>query len=420
MLFNLAFSIAVKALQAILGFAIIHHLISSWGQAKYGTWVTMTSLIAYTTMFDFGVGYGVKNNISEAHALGRLADAESHAIFGILFYGGASCVIFIAGMIWIPNVSPFRENMLASNILWIGFVFSFFLSYANIVLQALGRFRISNGVALFVPLVWFICVVIFSGDDSMSLQVAAATYAALLVVQGAILATAVSRLWGFKLRGRFIESTRLARSLLLTGAKFFILQVSSLALFYSGTMMAFQFLGPVEVARYDAANKVFSMFSIGFSIFISIAWTEISRAKSAGNPARLKRIFLLLNAAALLVFAAATTVAYFSPSIVSRLTNVSLPSSDAFPFAVLIGLQAFAFSSAVYLNAFEKLMGQVVLALVSIPLFFGAAAWLLTHGHGIGSIPLAAVVATLPATLFCFSIARGLIGSVGNPVLKAG
>ena len=381
----------------------------------------MTSLIAYMTMFDFGVGYGVKNKISEAHALGRLADAESHAIFGLIFYVGASLVIFIAGMIWIPNVSPFRENLLASSLLWIGFVLSFLLSYANIILQALGRFRISNGFALFAPLTWFIVIVTFDTDNSMSIQVAAAAYAGLLIVQGAVLALAASKLWGFKFRGRFVESTKLARSLLLTGAKFFVLQVASLVLFYSGTMMAFQFLGPVEVARYDAANKVFSMFSIGFSIFISIAWTEISRAKSAGDSARLKRIFLLLNSAAMLMFAAATTVAYFSSSIVSRLTNVSLPSSDAFPFAVLIGLQAFAFSSAVYLNAFEKLMGQVVLALISVPLFFGAAFWLLSHGHGIGSIPLAAVVATLPATLFCFSIALGLIGSAEkNPLLKAG
>jgi hypothetical protein len=104
-------------------------------------------------------------------------------------------------------------------------------------------------------------------------------------------------------------------------------------------------------------------------------------------------------------------VAHFSPVVVGRLTNVVLPSSDAYPFAALVGLQAIAFSSAVYLNAFEKLTGQVVLALISVPLFFAIAFWLLSSGHGIGSIPLAAAAATLPATLFCILIAVGLIRS---------
>lgn len=118
MLGNLAFSLGVKGLQAFLGFAVIHHLISTWGQSRYGVWVTLTSLIAYTTMFDLGVGYGIKNKISEAHGIGRLSDAEAHARFGLLFYAGATAIMFCLGLVCIPYVSPFKENMAASVILW--------------------------------------------------------------------------------------------------------------------------------------------------------------------------------------------------------------------------------------------------------------------------------------------------------------
>lgn len=282
-------------------------------------------------------------------------------------------------------------------------------SYANIILQALGRFRILSGVGLLAPGAWFVFLLLFNSASNVSQLVASAVYSALLVCQSGLLVLAVRAVWKFDFGGDLKESLALASSLLATGAKFFALQLASLALFYSGTYLAFHSLGPSEAARYDAANKVFSIFSIGFSILVSIAWTEISKAKSSRNGPRLMRVFLLLHGSAALLSFSAVLVAWWAPLIVSRLTNVLLDTREALPFALLATVQSVAFSSAVYLNAFEKLKGQVLLALLSIPLFFFFAFLLLNGGGGIGAIPLASAAATLPATLFCFWVALGLI-----------
>lgn len=400
MITSIALSIAAKVLQAILSFAIVHDLVSAWGASRYGVWATMTSVISYTALFDLGVGYGIKNKISEAQALGRLADAEAHARFGFLFYLGAGVVILVGGAVSIQHVSPFREHALAATLLLAGFVANFVLSFANIILQALGRFRLLSAIALVVPAAWYVYLCL--GGDAAGTRVASAAgvYAVLLIVQGGLLAVAVARVWSFRWAGRITDLRRLAGPLLATGGKFFALQFTSLILFYSGNLLTFQFLGPAQTARYDATMKVFSIFSLGFSLVISVAWTEISKAKSSINPARLRHIFYGLGACAAGVAVAAGMAAWFAPSLVLALTNISIDRSEAVPFAVLVSVQAAAFAGAVYLNAFERLSGQVMLSIGSLPVFFGVAIALFNGQFGIGTVALASSVATAPALVY--------------------
>lgn len=400
MIANIAFSIAAKLLQAVLGFAIVHHLIATWGPARYGIWATMTSVIAYAALFDFGVGYGIKNKIAEAHARGRLEEAEAHARFGVLFYLSAGSVLLVIGALVIREVSPFREHVLAAGLLWLGFVANFVLSFANVVLQALGKFRMLSATALIVPAAWYSYLCLGGDATTSSLAIGAAVYAALLVVQGGALVAVVSKNWSFKWLDRLTESRRLGRSLVATGGKFFVLQVTSLVLFYSGNLLTFQFLGAEQTARYDATMKVFSLFSVGFSLVVSIAWTEISKAKSSMNQARLRHILYGLITCSLGICVAAAGMAWWAPVLVAKLTNVHIARAEAVPFALLAAVQATAFSGAVYLNAFELLTGQVILGVASIPVFFVMALVFFDAQLGIGTVALASAIATSPALVY--------------------
>lgn len=412
MIANLAFSLVAKGLQAIMGFAVIHHLIALWGPARYGAWVTMTSLIAYTSMFDFGVGYGIKNKITETHTTARLVGAEVHIRFGVLFYTGSAIILLVGGLLYMPTASPFRDSLNAAIVLWVGFSISFLLSYANIILQALGKFKLINAISLIAPGGWLAFIVFSTATPPVSPTAAAAVFAGLLIGQNLILSVLAINAINIRISGSLAEALRLAPQLLKTGAKFFALQLSALVLFYSGNLFTFHFLGPVEVARFDAASKVFSVFSIGFSILISIAWTEVSKAKASKDGWRLTRIFMFLHVSAVILGVMAMGVAWQSFSLVSRLTGVEVTPSEALPFALLATVQALAFSSAVFLNAFERLNGQVFLAALAIPLFFYCAYAGLHYGGGIGSVPLAAVAATLPAGVYCFVVALRIIGKV--------
>ena len=217
------------------------------------------------------------------------------------------------------------------------------------------------------------------------------------------------RVHAFNLDAWYRTGWKEALPLLRTGTQFLALQLTGFALYGSGSFLVYRSLGGAQTAQYDAANKVFSIFTIAFSTLISIAWTEISRAKAAGDYERLESIHRLLHLAALGFLLGAAMACYASAPLTFALTGIRVASSDTAVFAVFIGVQMMAFTSAVFLNAFERLRAQIFAAVVSVPIFFAVAFGLLALGWGMPSIPAASAVATIPSLVVCFLVARRLL-----------
>ena len=408
MIISFILLVALKFVQAVLGFLIVKQLIHAWGLPIYGTWVTMTSVITYMTMFDFGIGYGIKNRISEASARGNYNFSDTYVRIGLIFYFFISIAILTLGLLTTINIIPFKNHKLASIFLWLGCTMAFFLSYANIILQGEGRFVQIGIIAIFTPMLWLLTILI-TRKMTFSINHAALVYAFLIFCQGVFSALAARRLGYFRTSFLFEWDSATAKILLRTGAKFFFLQITSLTIFYSGNTFIFAQLGPADTAVYDATSKVFSILTIGFSVLISIAWTEISRARVCSDWLRMRNIFLLLYLAAGGVCVCGVFISWNAEAIVHSLTGIYVSSYQAYPFALLAGIQALAFAGAVYLNAFEELNGQIVLGVLSIPLFFTTAYMFFQHGLGIVSIPWATVVALVPTAVYCCFRAKRLI-----------
>ena len=141
MIASTAFSIGTKAFQAIASFATVHKLVQLWGLSGYGLWVTLTAFALYISLFDMGVGYGVKNRVSEAWGRGNLAEASDSVRVGVAVYFVASLAALVGGAFLILLVAPFKDHVLAAAILWCTGVVAFFLSFHGIVLQGLARFK---------------------------------------------------------------------------------------------------------------------------------------------------------------------------------------------------------------------------------------------------------------------------------------
>jgi hypothetical protein len=68
-----------------------------------------------------------------------------------------------------------------------------------------------------------------------------------------------------------------------------------------------------------------------------------------------------------------------------------------------------AYVGAVFLNAFEQIRIQIVLACFSIVLMVPIANTLLAAGHGIAAVPLAAAALTLLPAVLCNTKAMALL-----------
>ncbi len=409
MLASTGFSIGTKALQAVASFATVHRLVLLWGLSGYGLWVTLAAVALYISLFDVGVGYGVKNRISEAWGRGNVAEATVVVRVGVAIYCVASLAALVAGALLVLLVSPFREHALAAGLLWVACVATFFLSFHNMVLQGLGRFKTLALLSLIAPCAWFTALQLWPRETALPLPVGAAVYAAAMLLQAGITVAVSKRVHDFHIGAWYRTRLREFQPLVRTGARFLVLQLASFALNGSGSFLIYRTLGGAETAQYDAANRVFSVFTIAFTTLIAIAWTEISKAKAARDRVRAVAIHRLLHAAVLVFLGAAMVACVVSEPLTLALTGIRVPSAATAAFVLYIGIQMLAYTSAVFLNAYERLRGQILAALLSIPLFFAAALVLLAHGGGMPSIPIASAVATLPSLVVCFVIARRLL-----------
>ena len=415
MIGSTAVSIGTKALQAIASFATVHKLVQLWGLSGYGLWVTLTAFALYISLFDMGVGFGVKNRVSEAWGRGNVEAATDVVRVGVAIYVVAALAALVSGAFVVLLVAPFKDHVWAAGLLWLVCVIAFFLSFYNMLLAGLGRFKALAFLSLIAPCTWFTVLQVWPRDRPMSLEQGATLYACAMLVQ-AVLTVIVSRkVHAFPMGAWHRTKLHEFMPLMKTGAKFLALQLATFALNGSGTFLVYRALGGAQTAQYDAANKVFSIFTVAFSTLIAIAWTEISRSKAAGDAARIASIHRLLHLVVLVFGVVVVLACYLSEPLTRGLTGIPVASSATAAFALFIVIQMLAYTSAVFLNAFERLRGQIIAALVSIPLFFAVALFLLRQGWGMPSIPVASTFAMLPSLAVCFIIARRLLAGGVSP-----
>ena len=85
---NFSYSIVYKILALIISLTLVPLLIDILGVEEYGLWVTFTSLLVWISLFDFGLGYALKNTVSKSLANSAIKNAqqETFQILKITFF----------------------------------------------------------------------------------------------------------------------------------------------------------------------------------------------------------------------------------------------------------------------------------------------------------------------------------------------
>lgn len=400
---NLAFSILCRGVQVVLSILTIHQLVKVLGVDNYGLWVTLTSVMAWMALFDFGIGYGLKNRLSEAYASGKketVGALLSSVYFIYLAIAVLMLIVFSAATYF---VSPFSENISVSLVLVFCASISFLFSIGAIILQAVGAFKRFYFFSLLVPVCWFVFVVSKKGA-ALSVSDVTWVFGGLMVIQSVLLFVSGRTFFSAE-RFVFAYLNRLdVRSVLLAGGGFFILQLSSMFLFMSGNFLVYQLADSSDVASYDIINKVYQLFGVGYSILITLAWTGISKAKAVGDVKAKVLIFKGLALCSVIVLIFAVLLASQIELVTGLISGgkIVVSSNIALVFSIFVFLQSVAYSGAVFLNAYERLVPQIILAIIAVPIFIILAYYLLSNNYGIASIPGACSVAILPSVLYCF------------------
>jgi len=286
---NIAASLVIKGITVLIGFMIVPITLNYLDQTSYGIWLTLTSLVAWFSFFDIGLGNGLRNKLSEALAkndilLAKKYVSTTYAILSIIC--SVTGIIFIIGNQYINwskvlNTGSIMNPQLAAVALVIfGFFFlQFVLNLIGIVLMSDQRPAMSNLFSPAANLISLAAIYILSHTTHGSLLYLsfAMSSAPVLVLIAASFILYSGRYRNISPSFAHVDFTY-SRELLGLGVRFFLIQVSGIILFQSSNIMIAQFFGPREVTPYNIAYKYFSITLMIFTIVIAPFWSAFTEA----------------------------------------------------------------------------------------------------------------------------------------------
>ncbi len=403
-----------RTISTATSFFSVPILLTGMGVHTFGIWVTLTSLIAWVALLDLGVGMSLKNTVARSRATESREEASTEFLGSFRFTGGLSILLLALFFVALVRIDLLRQDTVASALLYASLLVMLPFSLGNNVLQGFGKVGLQAFLTA-LPGIAFVLTIYAANATHIQLQlrIVAGLYASLYVIGTLITAFIGIRLLGLRFSALWgIAIYRLPHSRIRVGAGFFALQIASIIMYSLGTYLAYRLFGAESAARYNVLNRLF-LVGLGFySIIISVLWPEIVRSIAQGAFLRIRRIFNLLIVVAMLFSCAALLGAVFTPRFVNYWTSgrIAVSSSEAVFFALLVSVQALAYSGAVFLNAFEQLRGQIAVALLGALAFLPLTLMFVRLELGIVAIPLAAASATGLSAILCILWARRLIG----------
>ncbi len=276
-----------KGMTMLISFFLLPLTIGYVDSETYGIWVTISSMAAWLSVFDIGMGNGLKNKFVEFRAKG-----DNHIVKKYVSTTYAMlCVIFIPLLILFLLINPFINWNSVLNIdttedlhLVFAIVISYFslnfifstISTVLIADQRPGESSIQIVIQQFLLLVTIIVLTKLTAGSLMNLCLALCVIPLLVIV-------------GFNIvlfSGRYKEISpsffsvdfHLIKDLLSLSLKFFYLQIVGLILFQLTNFIIIRYYSADDVTLYNVANRYFTLPN-GFFVAISTPiWAAIAES----------------------------------------------------------------------------------------------------------------------------------------------
>lgn len=382
----------------------------------YGLWIAISSMIAWVSFLDGGLGNGLKNKLSESIALNNMDLAKiyvSTAYFGIVAISLILIILFSVFHYFVDwnkilsLKSTSVENLdLIIYILFVLFCIKFIFELINSILAAIQKVGYSNLINFITNIIILFCVYILTLNVSknklliLSIIVSIIPIFVLLLFSiyffnfNSLLKKIKPNYFYFKLK-EFKEIYEL-------GIKFFIIQMAVLIIFSTDNFIILKLYDGEQVAIYNIAFKYFSIITLGWSIIIAPYWTAFSEAYVKNDFIWLRKTmnflfklwtFSLLLVIILIIFSKLLFKIWLGQKYEVSFILICL-------MALYVSLLTFTQIFSNFINSTGKIKlqtyGSIIIAILNIPcsIFFSY-----TLNLGLYGIIIGTILSMLPGTI---------------------
>jgi O-antigen/teichoic acid export membrane protein len=383
------------------------------GKENYGIWITLFSGVAMFSFFNFGLGHGLRNYLTQAIANNNLVKAKKYisVAYNAIFFIGIVLAIFFFWVFEYINwqaIFKVKKDYLDTFLILIKIVsMSFFigmtLKLINILFFAYLKPSMA-GLVDFIDKVVAIALLytLFVFDQKSLLLYGSAIVGAQFIVL--LLANIV--LFSTKYKEIkplfFYFDKNIASDIFGLGLGFFIIQIAAVILYATDNFIILQLFSPEHVTDYNIAHKYFGIFVMISSLALTPLWSEITHAKELGE---LKWIKKIINKSVIMValFSLMVVLFYFISEYVYILwigDEVTISKLLSFVMAIYVITAMFLQIFSMFLNGFGKIKLSMILsissALINIPLSIFLAKYV---GMGTVGVIMATLVSNIVALL---------------------
>jgi O-antigen/teichoic acid export membrane protein len=377
----------------------------------FGVWMMISGLVGFFAFADLGVGNGVLNRITIAHAAGDLKEQHRVMRAGYACTCAVAAVLLAAWFGWValaPVATVVAGNIVPehrSEVLWALHAFVVLLA-VNIPASLIQKKQLGVQRGQWVGHTQLGAALGTLIGVPTALQLGGGLPGLVLGSLGMQVAANLlsSWLWYRKRSsidpwllpsGNYLPERQVVASLLRTGSLFLMLQLAAAFAFQSDAIVLVHVLGQTAYGDFAVVQRVFLAASSILLAGLAGLWPALGEALASGDAAWVKRT--LFRSYAFVFSVMATTcllLAFFMPKIVLFWVGMHTPPPAA--LIVVLALwtvtEALGNVSGVFLNAAGLLRAQIVLAvLMGTAAFLGK--WILVGLLGAWGTVLATLIA---------------------------
>lgn len=296
---NIALGLVYKPLSMLLSYLYIPVALAYLGDEKYGVWATVLSVLSWISLFDIGIGNGLRNKLAENL---KNYDSLKTRKYVSSAYIMLTIIVMILMIVTVALFSlinwksffkveaNFSDNLtIVMNISIICMCVSFVMEICKSVYLALQKNHITNLMGLVQQALMLSSVVVLKKYTNGNLVFVAIAYGISNLVVELFFTLKL-----FKYNRDFIPRVKYfsreeAKDTTGLGIQFFIIQIAAMILYATDNIIITQICGPVQVTPYTTANKLFSMITAVFSIMIAPYWSAITVRKVDGDIGGIKK-----------------------------------------------------------------------------------------------------------------------------------
>jgi len=301
--FSVAVNAGIKVLALIVSFLSTPLMMSFFSnEAVLGAWFTILSVLNWISFFDFGIGNGLRNDLTYALSVGNKKKAKCVISSSVFLLGAVIVLLIPLGTAlsllidWNVVLSVGKNDLAEQDlaicmaIVIIGTLLQLILKLVNSLFYAVQK----NAAPAFLLLLSNCLILLFVAfPPALSGSGEKLAYMCIveMVALSAPLVFAAIVLFASEMK-EFAPSIRAVktdyfRSLGTIGLKFFAIQVALLFISSTNELFIGSLCGSGDVVPYSLAYRIFNLVLVFFGVMAQPIWSDMAESFSSGNQRRL-------------------------------------------------------------------------------------------------------------------------------------